>query len=152
MIRGAHVLLYSKDAEKVRAFLRDTLGWSHVDAGDGWLIFAAPPAEVGVHPEMPGDDHGTELHLMCDDIQKTMAELAKKGVEFGGPVVDQGYGLVTSIKLPGGGSLGLYEPRHPTAIRFGAARPTASVLKHSSKANAAPKKSRAPGKRKKARR
>ena len=151
MILGAHVLLYSKDADKIRAFFRDTIGWPHVDAGEGWLIYGLPPAEFGIHPESPGDDNGTELHLMCDDIAKTMADLAKKGVEFGGPVVDQGYGLVSSIKLPDGSTMGLYQPKHPTAIRMGAARgPKAaprSAKRGPAKKAPAKKKSAAPKKR-----
>jgi hypothetical protein len=100
----------------VRAFLRDVLGWSSVDAGGGWLIFALPPAELGVHPT-DGDRRGYhELSLMCDDINATVDELKAKGVEFTGPVSDAGFGLVTSFKIPGGAELALYEPRHPTAI------------------------------------
>lgn len=117
MIRGAHLLLYSKRAEKVRAFLRDVLGLKSVDAGEGWLIFGLPPAEVGVHPTLePGDAGRVELHLMCDDLARTMASLKRKGVRFTSPVADRGYGLVTAFRLPDGTDLGLYEPRHPTAI------------------------------------
>jgi catechol 2,3-dioxygenase-like lactoylglutathione lyase family enzyme len=151
MILGAHVLLYSKDADKIRAFFRDTIGWPHVDAGEGWLIYGLPPAEFGVHPENPGDDNGTELHLMCDDIQRTMVELAKKGVEFGGPVVDQGYGLVSSIRLPDGSTMGLYQPKHPTAIRWGKAAKSKSARPPAKKA-AAKRKVAAPKKRKGSRR
>lgn len=112
MISGAHVIVYSRDADADRRFLGDVLGLAQVDAGDGWLIFKAPPAELAVHPtDGPGS---SELFLMCDDVHATVEELAAKGVELG-PVSDQGWGLVTSIKLPGGGELGLYEPRHPTA-------------------------------------
>jgi len=114
MITGVHALIYSKDAAADRAFFRDTLGFTSVDAGDGWLIFKLPPSELGVHP----DEHGgqTHLSLMCDDVQKTVEELKRKGVQFTSGIKDQGYGLVTALKLPGGGELQLYQPRHPTAI------------------------------------
>lgn len=116
MIYGVHALIYTKQAEAVRAFLRDTIGWSYVDTGGGWLIFAMPPAEVGVHPADEGA--GThELHLMCDDIEATVAELTAKGVEFTGGIQDLDYGRVTTIKLPSdGGELGLYQPTHPIAL------------------------------------
>jgi catechol 2,3-dioxygenase-like lactoylglutathione lyase family enzyme len=113
MIDGVHVLLYSREAEKVRAFFRDVLGRRSVDAGDGWLIFALPPAELAVHPTDGAGHH--ELYLMCDDIEKTTDELAAKGIPST-PVEDQGWGLVTTLELPGGDELGLYEPRHDTAL------------------------------------
>jgi catechol 2,3-dioxygenase-like lactoylglutathione lyase family enzyme len=113
MINGAHVILYSRDDAADRAFIRDVLGFRHVDAGGGWLIFKTPPAEVAVHPTDEAAFH--QLYLMCDDINATIAELTAKGVEFAGPVSDQRWGLLTSIKLPGGGELGLYQPLHPTA-------------------------------------
>ena len=112
MIVGAHVILYTRDADADRAFLRDVLGFEGVDAGHGWLIFALPPAEVAAHPSDKGDRH--ELYLMCDDIQATVHELRGKGVDIVRDVSDQGWGLLTAIRLPGGGELGLYEPRHPT--------------------------------------
>ena len=115
MITGAHVILYSRDAEADRAFLRDVLGYPHVDAGGGWLIFKLPPAEVAVHPAEATESH--ELYLMCDDVNATVGQLAAKGVDCG-PVSDQGWGLLTSIGLPGGGQLGLYEPRHPRATEL----------------------------------
>jgi catechol 2,3-dioxygenase-like lactoylglutathione lyase family enzyme len=117
MINGAHVLLYSPDAAATRDFIRDVLGFAHVDSGDGWLIFALPPGELGVHPAAKADGEFRtthELYLMCDDIEATTADLEAKGVEFTGPVSDEGFGLMTAIRLPGGGELGLYEPRHPT--------------------------------------
>jgi hypothetical protein len=90
---------------------------ANVDAGEGWLIFRLPPAELGVHPTMDGSENGThELYLMCDDVQETVADLKKKGVEFTGPVKDHGWGLLVSLRIPGGGEMGLYEPRHPTFV------------------------------------
>jgi catechol 2,3-dioxygenase-like lactoylglutathione lyase family enzyme len=112
MITGAHAVIFARDADAVRAFFRDVLGFPSVDAGGGWLIFALPPAEVAAHPA--DEDGRQELYLMCDDVHATVAELERKGVEFTGPVSDEGFGLMTAIKLPGGGELGLYEPRHPT--------------------------------------
>jgi predicted enzyme related to lactoylglutathione lyase len=114
VITGVHALVFSKDAEAVRAFFSDVLGLPSVDAGGGWLIFALPPAELAVHPAEQSGAH--ELYLMCDDIAATVEELKAKGVEFATPVTEQGFGLMTRLKLPGGGELGLYEPRHPTAI------------------------------------
>ena len=114
MIRGAHVILYSSDAEADRVFLRDVLRLPSVDAGGGWLILQLPPAEVAVHP---ADSSGaTELYLVCDDVEETVAELSGRGVAFEGPVSDQGWGRLTSVRLPGGGKLGIYEARHPTAF------------------------------------
>jgi predicted enzyme related to lactoylglutathione lyase len=114
VIFGVHSLIYTKDADNVRVFFRDTLKLPSVDAGHGWLIFALPPAELGVHPT-EGDAHH-ELYLMCDDIDATIKDLSRKGVEFTGPIAEAGFGRMTAIKLPGGGELGIYEPRHPTAL------------------------------------
>jgi catechol 2,3-dioxygenase-like lactoylglutathione lyase family enzyme len=114
MINGAHVIIYSRDAEADRAFFRDTLGYHHVDAGHGWLIFKLPPAELAMHPT--GGEPAHELYLMCDDIKATMAELSAKGVETTIPVTEEQWGLRTAVRLPGGSELGLYEPRHPVAI------------------------------------
>jgi catechol 2,3-dioxygenase-like lactoylglutathione lyase family enzyme len=114
MINGIHAVIFSKDAEGLRAFLRDVLGLAFVDAGGGWLIFALPPAELAAHPA--DEDVHQELYLMCDDVHATIADLKAKGVEFSGPVSDEGFGLMTSIRLPGGGELGLYEPRHPSPL------------------------------------
>ena len=112
MINGVHAIIFTRDAEADRAFLRDVLDLPSVDAGGGWLIFALPPAELAAHPAESGGRH--ELYLMCDDISATVAELEGRGVVFSRPVSDEGFGLVTAIALPGGGELGLYEPRHPT--------------------------------------
>jgi hypothetical protein len=111
LITGAHTIVYSQDSEGVRAFLRDVLELPSVDAGHGWLIFALPPAEIAAHPT-DGAGH-QELYLMCDDIDTTVAELRGKGVEFSRPIVEERWGSVTAIALPGGGELGLYEPKHP---------------------------------------
>ncbi|GID97549.1 VOC family protein [Amorphoplanes digitatis] len=113
MINGAHVIIYSRDAEADRDFFRDTLGYPHVDAGHGWLIFRLPPAEVAMHPADGEPAH--ELYLMCDDLEATMAELSAKGVECTA-VTEERWGVRTALRLPGGSELGLYEPRHPVAI------------------------------------
>ena len=110
MINGIHAVMFTPDAEALRAFLRDVLELPSVDAGGGWPIFGLPPAELAAHPS---GEHGTELYLMCDNLEVTAAELEAKGIELARPVEDQGWGRVTSIALPDGGELGLYEPRHP---------------------------------------
>jgi catechol 2,3-dioxygenase-like lactoylglutathione lyase family enzyme len=112
MITGMHAIIYSRDAEADRAFFRDILGFAAVDAGGGWLIFALPPSEVAIHPDDAGGRH--ELYLMCDDIEAEVARLERRAIRCGA-VSDQGWGLLTSIRLPGGGDLGLYQPRHPVA-------------------------------------
>jgi catechol 2,3-dioxygenase-like lactoylglutathione lyase family enzyme len=113
MINGAHVIVYSKDAEADRDFLRDVLGFQWVDAGHGWLIFALPAAEAAVHPAKENDRH--ELYLMCDDLKKEMAALEAKGVRCS-KVVKERWGSITRFALPGGGAVGLYEPSHKTAL------------------------------------
>jgi len=122
VITAVHTLLYADDADAARAFFRDVLGWRHVDAGGGWLIFRTGPSELGVHPTREEHDGQTwtthphhELSLMCDDIRQTVAELTAKGAEFTRDVRDEGWGLTTSLVVPGAGELLLYEPRHPTA-------------------------------------
>jgi predicted enzyme related to lactoylglutathione lyase len=115
MITGAHAIVFTPDAERLRAFFRDVLELPSVDAGHGWLIFALPPAEIAAHPAETAGKH--ELYLMCDDIEATVAELQAKGVELTGPVTDAAFGRLTAIALPGGGELGLYEPRHPLPPR-----------------------------------
>jgi predicted enzyme related to lactoylglutathione lyase len=112
MITGVHAIIFTNDADGVRAFFRDVLEFPSVDAGQGWLIFALPPAELAAHPA--GDAGHHELYLMCDDARTTVDELERNGVEFSRPISDEGFGLMTAIKLPGGAKLGLYEPRHPT--------------------------------------
>lgn len=115
MFSGAHVVIYSTNAEADRAFLRDVLAFPHVDVGGGWLIFALPPAEVAFHPHERSQAH--EIYLMCDDIEACRKTLAKAGVSST-DVVDEGWGLLSSFTLPGGGTIGFYQPRH--------ARPTES--------------------------
>lgn len=113
MINGAHVILYSRDADADRAFLSEVLGFSSVDAGHGWLIFALPPAEAAIHP---ADAPACDLYLMCDDLSAEMQSLAGKGVDCS-PVHEERWGVVTTFRLPGGGEVGVYEPRHPSPLR-----------------------------------
>jgi len=109
MITGAHSIIYSKNSEADRDFLRDVLQLPHVDVGRGWLIFGLPPAEVAVHPSEANNQH--EFYLMCDDIEVFVAQMKEKSVACG-PVQDMGWGLLSQITLPGGGDLGVYQPRH----------------------------------------
>ena len=109
MIIGAHAILYSKDPDADRAFLRDVLGLPHVDVGGGWLIFGLPPSEVAVHPAEASGRH--ELYLMCEDVEAFVREMASRNVVCG-PVTDLRWGLLTEVVLPGGGKLGVYQPRH----------------------------------------
>jgi hypothetical protein len=111
---GMHAIIYSTAAEKDRKFFRDVLKLSSVDAGDGWLLFALPPAEIAVHPDKKGGY--AELYFMCKDIKATLAGLRRKGVKVVRNVSDQGWGLLASVALPSGAELGIYEPRHPTAL------------------------------------
>jgi catechol 2,3-dioxygenase-like lactoylglutathione lyase family enzyme len=113
-ITGAHVLLFSPEAEALRATLRDVLGWDFVEAHRGWLIFALPPAELGVHPSDGDARH--ELWLICDDLDATVAELRAEGIAFGGEPTDEDYGRWIRMQLPGGVEVTLYEPKHPLAI------------------------------------
>ena len=113
MITGGHVIIYSQDAEADRAFFRDVLRYPHVDAGAGWLVFKLPPTELAIHPvDGPG---GHQLYLICDDLAATVNQLAAKGIQCAA-VTEARWGLLTSLVLPGGGELGLYQPRHPLAI------------------------------------
>ncbi|HUL73733.1 MAG TPA: hypothetical protein VLT86_11565 [Vicinamibacterales bacterium] len=109
MISGAHTIIYSADADADRAFFRDILGLAHVDVGDGWLIFGLPPAEVAIHPSDENDEH--ELYLMCDDVEAFVAAMKAQNIACG-PVQNQGWGLLTEVTLPGGGKVGVYQPRH----------------------------------------
>ena len=116
-IGGVHALMFSPDPEAVRRFLADVLELPAVDAGGGWLIFALPPAELGVHPTDGAAHH--ELYLMCSDLAATMEALAAKGVEFAGPSRQERFGTVASLRLPDGQTLALYEPNHRTAVELG---------------------------------
>jgi catechol 2,3-dioxygenase-like lactoylglutathione lyase family enzyme len=112
MMTGAHVIIFSKDADADRAFIRDHLGFAHVDAGGGWLIFKLPPSELAFHP---GDENGpTEFALMCDDVEAEIARLTGLGHACD-PIREEMWGRLTRVTLPGGGKLSIYEPKHPTA-------------------------------------
>jgi hypothetical protein len=118
-IIGAHALLYTSEPEALRNVLRDDFGFKYVDSGDGWLIFALPPAELGIHPaEGPTYEGGIrhQLTLMCDDINETISELEGRGINVRGEPQDEGWGITTTLVLPGEVDVMLYEPRHPTAI------------------------------------
>jgi catechol 2,3-dioxygenase-like lactoylglutathione lyase family enzyme len=120
VIAGVHTLLYAHDAPAARAFFRDVLGLESLDGGDGWLYFVLPPGELACHPGpglVDGREEGrAELFLMCRDVHATRSELEARGAEFVDPVTDEGWGLMTRLRVPGFGSLGLYEPRHPTPL------------------------------------
>ena len=116
MIGGVHTILYARDAEAARAFFRDVLGLDSVDAGGGWLIFALPPGELACHPAEGPEQGGAELFLMCADLEATRRQLETKGVEFVDTVTDAGWGLLTRLKVPGFGTLGLYQPRHASPL------------------------------------
>jgi hypothetical protein len=136
MLIGAHSIIYSKSPEEDRAFLRDVLDLPNVDVGDGWLIFGLPPSEVAVHPSDENDVH--EFYLMCDDIAAFVATMKQHNIACG-PVQSLGWGVLTQLTLPGGGKLGVYQPRHarPPAARFGRAakRPARSARKKASRSN-----------------
>lgn len=118
MINAIHAVIYTKEAEAVRAFFRDVLKFPSVDAGHGWLIFGLPPAELGIHPtDSDSQDGRHQLYLMCDNLEETVAELKAKGVEITRPITNAGWGLLTSLKLPGGEELSLYEPRHASPLK-----------------------------------
>jgi len=114
MIHGAHVIIYSKDAEADRAFFRDVLKYESADAGHGWLIFALPPAEVAVHPSEANDVH--ELYLMCDDVRAFIEEMEKRKVKCA-RIEEQRWGSITRLTLPGGGKLGVYQPKHASPLK-----------------------------------
>ena len=118
MIAGAHTILFADDAERARAFLRDVLELEHVDAGDGWLIFALPPGELAVHPGS-GSGRGPGEHalfLMCHDIEQAVRGLEAKGVEFVSGIEDEGWGRIARFRIPGAGEMGIYQPRHPSPL------------------------------------
>jgi hypothetical protein len=117
MISGAHFVVFSKDADADRRFFRDVLGFASVDAGHGWLIFRMPPAEAAFHPSEENNRH--ELYFLCEDLAREISELREKGVSCT-PVKEERWGSLTSIPLPGGGTVGLYQPKHPTALNQGA--------------------------------
>jgi catechol 2,3-dioxygenase-like lactoylglutathione lyase family enzyme len=131
MLTGAHVILYSRNADADRDFVRDVLGFPHVDVGHGWLIFALPPAEVALHPTEGSGSH--ELYLMCDDVGSFVASMQAKGVACA-PVHEERWGSLTQITLPGGGSLGVYQPRHASPV-WGAARTAKKIAKPAPKKN-----------------
>lgn len=114
MITGAHALVHVKDAERVRTFFRDILKFPPVDAGHGWLIFALPPAELGVHPT-EGESF-TELYLMCDDLETTMKDWKSRGVEFIGAPREENWGRLATFQVPGGTPMRIYQPKHPVAL------------------------------------
>ena len=114
MVTGMHVVLFSRHAEKVREFLGDVLGLRSVDAGGGWPIFAAPPTELAVHPTEAEPEH--EVLLMCDDVNAVVARLAERGIETAEPVAERSWGLATTLELPGGDRIGLYQPRHASPL------------------------------------
>lgn len=114
MIKGVHAIVFSRDAEADREFFRTVLAWDHVDAHDGWLIFAQPPAELAIHPWTENSLH--RLYLMSDDLDGDVAALQARGVEFNGLAADQGFGRIAGFRLPGGGELHLYQPAHPSPL------------------------------------
>ena len=112
MISGVHAIIFTRDADAVRGFLRDVLELPSVDTGGGWLIFALPPAELAAHPTDDAGHH--ELYLMCDDLEATISQLERKGVEMSRPISEEGWGRLTAIRMPDGGELPLYQPQHPS--------------------------------------
>ena len=133
MISGAHSIIYSKNPEVDRAFLRDVLELPNVDVGDGWLIFGLPPAEVAVHPSDENNLH--EFYLMCDDIKAFVARMKKSRIACG-RIQDAGWGLLTQLVLPGGGKLGVYQPRHARPKAMKVKRPAPKPVKPASKKRA----------------
>jgi hypothetical protein len=136
MLIGAHAIIYSRDAAADRAFLKDVLGLSHVDAGGGWLIFGLPPAEVAVHPGDENDVH--ELYLMPGDVDALVTSMERRGIETS-PISEQRWGRLTQLRLPGGGKLGVYQPRHASPPR----RTTRRASNRTAKAGRTPAKDRA---------
>ena len=126
MIIGAHSIIYSKNPDADRAFLRDVLKFSNVDVGGGWLIFGLPPSEVAVHPSDENDVH--EFYLMCDNVEAFIADMKKRNINCG-PLHNQGWGILTQVILPGGGKLGVYQPRHARPKMMSAAKPAKRKVK-----------------------
>lgn len=123
-ITGVHAIFWTNDAEALRTFFRDVLEFPCVDAGGGWLVFGLPPSEAAMHPSdrvFPPDEGGrAQIYLMSDDLEATVRELEAKGVEISRPIADEGFGMTCAIRLPDGQDMGIYQPRHPTALRFAA--------------------------------
>jgi hypothetical protein len=142
MITGAHSVIYSKNPEADRAFLRDVLQLTNVDVGHGWLIFGLPPAEVAVHPSSKNDLH--EFYLMCDDVEAFIAQMKKKRIACG-PVRNPGWGLLSQLTLPGGGKLGIYQPRHARPKAMSGKKPARPTRKRPAEKIASKK----PGRRQK---
>ena len=118
MINAAHTVIYTKEPEALRKFFRDVLGFPSVDAGRGWLIFALPPSELGIHPIESASEEGRhQLYLMCDDVESTVKELKGKGVEFTRPIKKEVFGLVTAMRIPGDSELHLYQPTHASPLK-----------------------------------
>ncbi|HSF16121.1 MAG TPA: extradiol dioxygenase [Vicinamibacteria bacterium] len=140
MITGAHSIIYSKDPDADRAFLRDVLALTHVDVGDGWLIFGLPPAEVAVHPAKKNDVH--ELYLMCDDVDTFVENMRKRGLACD-EVQNLGWGLLTQLTLPGGGKLGVYQPRHARPKPMAAKRTKAGTRRRTKRPGTKPAKKNA---------
>jgi hypothetical protein len=132
MIIGAHAIVYSKNPEADRAFLRDILGFPHVDVGGGWLIFGLPPAEIAVHP---GKNDVHAFYLMVDDVEAFVADMKKRKVPTS-KIANQGWGMLTAVTLPGGGKLGVYQPRHarPPQVKVAKAKQTSAAVKKSAAA------------------
>jgi catechol 2,3-dioxygenase-like lactoylglutathione lyase family enzyme len=118
MIAGVHAIVFADDAQTAREFFRDVLDFPAVDAGEGWLVFGLPPAELACHPAPGSSPQGGRhaVYLMCERLGETVSELEARGVEFVTPVSDEGWGLLTRFKVPGAGEMGLYEPRHPSPL------------------------------------
>ena len=144
MITGAHSIIYSTNPDADRAFLRDVLKLTNVDVGDGWLIFGLPPAEVAVHPSEENDVH--EFYLMCDDVEALVAEMSKHKIACG-PVHNMGWGVLTQLALPGGGKLGIYQPRHARPKPMTARKPAKKSPKHTTKKPARKPASKSPSKK-----
>jgi hypothetical protein len=139
MINGAHVIIESKDSDADRAFFKDVLGLAHVDVGDGWLIFGLPPSEIAVHPAKKSGRQ--EVFLMCEDVAAFVAAMKKRKLACD-PPKDQGWGVLTAVTLPGGGKLGVYEPRHARPGLKAAKRPAQAAAKKPAKAPKAAKVAR----------